>query len=347
MVPSPQYDLFASFFGEAVDLSNTIELWDSIPKYAVTARRQAGMRNEQGRLSIYEYAFRYNKTACRLEIQPATIKIDGDFRDFYPSVDEELVEEVIRKIFADQRFGIHDALAAESWVRFSLSMIRKELRTRGKTRSLGEIKRSIEILANTTIRLYVADDPSPIYTNPILSDVTRVTRQMYLEDASTMWCARLPALVSKSINDASYRQFNYGAFMAMRSQLARWLHKQLSHRYVNASFMHNYSVLFSTLKRDSGLLEANRISKNVGALECALDELRAAGVLLGWNKEVRRGSKNRIADIYYHLQADPDFVRHVKAANRRQSDARDRLSPTRAIPVGKSVGSPGDRYRSR
>ncbi len=37
---SRQYDLFATFFGDAAELSNTIELWDAIPKYAVSARAQ-------------------------------------------------------------------------------------------------------------------------------------------------------------------------------------------------------------------------------------------------------------------------------------------------------------------
>lgn len=35
-----QYDLFTSFFGDPKDLSNTIDLWDTIPKYSVSARQQ-------------------------------------------------------------------------------------------------------------------------------------------------------------------------------------------------------------------------------------------------------------------------------------------------------------------
>ena len=38
-----QYDLFTTFFGkEQRDLSNTIELWDAIPKYAVSPRQGTG-----------------------------------------------------------------------------------------------------------------------------------------------------------------------------------------------------------------------------------------------------------------------------------------------------------------
>lgn len=323
--PSRQYYLFTQFFGDSDQLSNTIELWDAIPKYAVSARRQSAMRDEKGRLQVHEHRFAYRDRVCRLEIQPASIKVGGKYQDFYPSVDEELVEEVIRKIFANQQYGMHNAAAAESWVRFSISMIRKELATRGKTRSLDEIKHSIEILARTTIALYVDNQKTPVYTNAILSDLTRISRAEYLEDPSSLWIARLPMLISKSVNELSYRQFNYGAFMALDSQLARWLHKRLSHQYVNAGFMHDYTVLYSTLKRDSAMLEANRITKNCQALESALDELKNTGVLMDWSAEERRGARNRIDDVLYTLKAHPDFIADVKAANKRRKDAAENL----------------------
>lgn len=329
---SKQYDLFAEFFGNEAELSNTIELWDSIPKYAVTARRQVSLRDDKDRLPVHEYAFAYNDRPCRLEVQPASVKTEGRFRDFYPSADEELVEEVIRKIFADQRYGMHDAPAVESWVKFSLSMIRKELKVRGKTRSIDEIKRSIEILANTTIRLYVGDDDTAIYTAPILSDLTRVNRAAYLDDPAATWAARLPALISKSVNELSYRQFNYGTYMALPSQLSRWLHKLLSHRYVQAGFNHNYTTLYSTVRRDSGLLEHARISTNVAAFERALDELKAGNVLMDWQKEERRGGKNRIDDILYTLMPDMSFIRDVKAANKRKQEGDIRMGQRPRLP---------------
>ncbi|MEL7167747.1 MAG: hypothetical protein AAGN64_00215 [Bacteroidota bacterium] len=316
---SRQYELFSTFFGDADDLSNTIELWDAIPKYSVSARRQVHLRDAKGRLAVHEYEFTYKSRACRLVVQPASIKEGGKYRDFYPSTDEELVEEVIRKVFADQRYGIHDPPNAESWVRFSLSMIRKELAGRGKARSIDEIKRSIEILANTSIRLYVSgeDEDEPIYTNTILSDLTKVTRKSYLDDPDAMWAARLPALISKSVNEMTFRQFSYGTFMALPTQLARWLHKRLSHNYVNAGYANDYTVLFSTLKRDSGLLESERVNTNVKALEKALDELAEAGVLFEWSKEERRGARNKLDDVLYTLKAHPDFIAQMKAANAR------------------------------
>jgi hypothetical protein len=349
---SRQYDLFTTFFGDAAELSNTIELWDAIPKYCVSPRTQNALR-EHGRLEPYKRTFVYAtrlsgrriEHTCRVAIQPVLIEIidrktkEVSYIDCYPSKDEELIEEVIRKIFADQNFGMHDSSQTESWVRFSLQMIRKELKARSKSRSLDEIKRSIEILSKSHISLYLDDTEDPVYSDPILSSLTRVTRQKYLNDTSMTWVARLPALISKSVNELTYRQFNYGVLMSLETQLARWLHKRLSHSYINASLTDSYDILFSTIERDSGLLAFTRIikkkNKKTGAeiqevvpfttrkietLEAAFDELSKNAVLWaegGWERLEERRKGRKLVDILYRLRAHPNFVREIKAANSR------------------------------
>lgn len=338
---SIEYDLFTTFFGETAELSNTIELWDAIPKYAVSPRTQNALRSADKRLSVREYSFTYAsrrnrqrvESACRVAIQPASIKIkDEGYVDFYPSTDEELVEEVIRKIFADQQCGLHDANNAESWVRFSVQMIRKELKARGKTRSLDEIKRSIEILSKTHVSLFVDDSDDPVYSAPILSDLTRVTRQNYLEDTSMTWLARLPALISKSLNELTDRQFNYGVLMLLSSQLARWLHKRLSRSYTNASHFDSYQTLYSSIQRDSGLLTYSRTNDNVKALESAFEELRERHVLSIWECVEKRRQGRRIVDLKYRLYAHSNLIKDIKAANARLKDSREVLS---SMPVDK------------
>ena len=330
---SSQYDLFSTFFGDATELSNTIELWDAIPKYAVSARAQNKMRSVDGRLPVYEqsfvYAARYNgqrvEKSCRVEIYPTPVKTENGHVDFYPSADEELVEEVVKKIFADQQCGLHNPANTESWVRFSLQMIRKELQARGKTRSLDEIKRSIDILSTSVIRLYEQGDDTSIYTNPILTDVTRVNRQRYLKDGSLTWVAKLPALISKSVNELTYRQFNYGVLMSLPTQLARWLHKRLSHNYINASHLDSYDILFSSIQRDSGLLIYKRTRDNLKTLEAAFAELVSQHVLFGWERLEERRAGRGIADVRYSLQAHSDFIRDVKAANARLKRSKGAL----------------------
>jgi hypothetical protein len=143
----------------------------------------------------------------------------------------------------------------------------------------------------------------------------------------------------KSVNELTYRQFNYGVLMSLSSQLARWLHKRLSHNYTNASFMDAYEVLFSSIQRDSGLLPDNRrTNDNLKASRSAFDELCASQVLFSWERLDERRERRKIIDIKYSLQAHADFIKDVKAANARAKDSRSSLSDA---PVHKSL--PGGR----
>jgi hypothetical protein len=326
-----QYDLFTTFFGkDKRELSNTIELWDTIPKYAVSPRQQNAGRDKNGRLPVHIHEFEYRPSrrntvavTCRLKMQPASIEVEPNrFVDFYPSTDEELIEEVFKKIFSDQKYGVHSVAASESWVRFTLYMIQKELKARGKTRSIDEIKRSLEIMSLAVYEVeFQGQSKRLVYTNPILNDLTRITRNDYLQDPKAMWYVRLPAIVSKSINELTYRQFNYTTLMSLPTPLSRWFHKRLSHQYTNAGIIQPYQIKFSTVERDSGLLHHSRRSANRKAIDAALNKLMEYKVLLNAScKEQRKGRE--IVEVLYIMHAHPDFVAEVKAANARQRDHR-------------------------
>lgn len=326
-----QFDLFTSFFGDAKHLSNTIELWDAIPKYAVSPRVQNRLRDEKGNLPVHEQEFLYRPTidgmpkevSCKVTIQPASIKNpDGSFTQYYPSTDEELIEEVLKKIFTDQQFGQHTPASSESWVKFSLYMLQNELKARGKTRSLDEIKRSLEILSRAVLVVQFAGPTRKmLYTNPILNDLIGVTRSDYLSDPKSMWCSKLPALISKSVNELSYRQFNYGTLMSLSSQLARWFHKRLSHQYTQASLLDSYHISYTAIQRDSGLLNQSRTSANIKTVDAALQELKDADVLMTVNKEERRQGQ-KIVEIIYTMLPTMAFRDEIKMANARQSKHR-------------------------
>lgn len=326
---SRQYDLFSSFFGDTSTLSNTIELWDAIPKYAVSARQQNAKRDAQGHLQNYKQSFEYrsiSETApiiCKLVMQPARIEMpDGTTKEFFPSQSEELIEEVLTKIFTDQRYGVHDVKNIESWVHFSLHMIKKELAARGHTRSITEIKKSLEIMSKTLIEVHMEGrGRGLVYSNPILSNMTRQTIADLAENPNAKWATQLPALISKSINELTYRQFNYDRHMSLSSSFCLWLHKRLVNRYRNASMLHDYHFLLSSVKRDSGRLTYARNSANIKSVDEALQELKEMNVLSRWDKEeVREG--NAIQDVKYTVWATVDFKDEVKAAHARLNDAQ-------------------------
>lgn len=323
---SEQYDLFSSFFGNEKELSNTIEFWDSVPKYCVSKRVQNNLRDESGRLPVYEQVFHYHASPksenapviCKLTIQPASIKTGEGFTDFYPSANEHLIEEVLKKIFSDQRYGLHDVAQSESWVKFTLYMIQKELKARGKTRSITEIKQSLEVLARAVYEIQIKGQRRKklLYTNPILNDLTRVTRDDYEDDPQATWCARLPTLISKSINGLTFRQYNYGRLMQLSNQLAWWFYLRLSHEFTNANLMTPYKTLYTTIERDSGLLNKNSKSKNIQAVDEMLQELKDNDVILTWDTD-KRFKGRQILDVLYTITPSSNFVKEVKAANAR------------------------------
>lgn len=340
---STQFDLFTSFYGDESKQSNTIELWDSIPKFSCSARKQVSMRDENGRLPSLERDFVYKRQGnadaipAKMRLAPALIKVDGVEKDFYPSADEELIEEVLRKIFADQQCGRHYAKDASSYVDFSLRMIGKELRAKGHSRSLEQIRRSLDIMNGCHMTLHFhGNTKKAAYKGAIIPEIMEVGRIEYLSDPKARWRIRMPLVYSHAINSLEFRQFNYETLMSMSSQLARWLHKLLSRRFTNASLQHPYSLKYSSIKRDSGMLVHSRESKNKETVVKALEELKEQDVLL-WFKEGQ--SVNDARDPVYELTPTSDFVGEIKAANKRQSDNDVRLPNTKRpiSHIGKAV----------
>ncbi|SMG64135.1 conserved hypothetical protein, partial [methanotrophic bacterial endosymbiont of Bathymodiolus sp.] len=103
-IKSIQYDLFSQFLTNDPDsVSNTVELWESIPKYFFTPAQVEKLRTPTGHADPYEQPYSYKNMDCIVTIQPALIKQkDGSYKAFFSSVTEELIEEALKKILTDQ-----------------------------------------------------------------------------------------------------------------------------------------------------------------------------------------------------------------------------------------------------
>lgn len=317
-----QLSLFQAFLCNSEDerdrLSNTIELWDSLPKYATSQQMMNQARTKEGLLARLEKAFIYHKHEYTIKISPAIIDAEeGGQKAFYPSANEELVEDALRKIAVEQYKGFFDKPQFQSGVVFSLRMLRKELQKRGHARSQQEIIRSLDILAGSHIEIFLPGGKGFAKTN-FLPSLAAVSRSRWQDDPEAKWVAHFHPLVTQSIDTLSYRQYNYHLMMSHSSQLSRWLHKILSHTYVNASYAVSYNTSLSAIRRDSGLLDCKRTNDDTRKLEKALDELVEHKVLYQYSTQEKRGARNTILDVEYALTPHRDFVGQVKAANKRQ-----------------------------
>lgn len=314
-IKSVQYSLFGSFIAnDTKDISNTIELWESIPKYFFSPQMMKKLRTEAGLANPYSWEYQSNHRNFKVVIQSASIKQpDDSYLSVFPSITEELIEEALKKIFAEQN-GIHDPANAESWVKFSLSGLHRELKERNRERNFAQIKRSIEIMSKCIISVYC--DGQEVYSGTILSDLLPVKRKDYLADSDSTWIARLPLFVSLGINQLSYRQFNYGRIMRCDEQLSRWLYKRLINRFTQAGNDNNYHINFSEVEQSSGLLQMGSAQVKREKMLSCLRELQEVGVLTKFEtKETKKGKK--IIEIKYSLYASEEFIAEQKAANKR------------------------------
>jgi hypothetical protein len=111
--------------------------------------------------------------------------------------------------------------------------------------------------------------------------------------------------------------------MKHKSQLARWLHRQLALKYTFAELTKPFEMRYSTVKRDSGLLNGYaRERAAMEALQDAFKELRDADILLSCARKNITGPRNKILDAVFTLIPSLEFVTEVKAANKRKLIAK-------------------------
>ena len=318
---SVQLELFTQFVtNDQSGVSNTVELWERIPKYFFTAKQVEKLRTSDGLAKPYEWNYTENGNEYTVSIQPALIKQkEGKYKACFPGVTEELVEEALKKFLSDQQYAIHDPEKQESWVKFTLGKIQKELKKRGRDRNINQIKLAIEVMSSCVITFIKKG--KEIWKGSILQDLVTVGREEYLAATDTHHIARLPLFISHSINSLEYRQFNYDRLMNCNEQLTRWIYKRLINRFIQANHINDYACLYSNIKQSSGLLQQARERDNRIKIISAINELQKNGVILSYEIEERKKGR-AVIDVKYTIKATPQFIKEQTAANKRAKDSR-------------------------
>lgn len=313
-----QLDLFQDFLCNTDrgkdSLSNTIELWDAVPKYHISMRRQNTLRTKEGFLPIASHDFVYRGKDFTVQIMPALLKVDGKDKAFYPSAREELVEDALRKLACKKGNGYF--ATDRSGIAFTLNELRKELKKRGHTFSFYEVMESLEILSSTTIEIFPLNGKALFKSSP-LTCLIGVSKEDLLNDPKARWYADFSPLVTQGIKKIKYRQYDYALMMSHTHQLTRYLHKRLAHNYIQAGILKPYNISMTAIIRDSGLLQSYETRIKRVKIEEALNELVEAKILMRFDKEETRGPRNALIDIKYSLMPHPNFIAAVKRANKR------------------------------
>ncbi len=308
-------DLLCNTDLEKEALSNTIKLWDAAPKYFITRRKQQMLRKNGYLESVTKY-FRFGKDEMYVQLFPARIEVDGKEIEAFPSAREEIVEDALRKLATKPGKGFFkDGI---SGVSFTLHELRNELKKNGHTMSYYQVVESLKILKGCGVHIGVINEKAFYETSPITS-LSGVSLTDLKNDPKARWHVEFSLLVSRGIKNGDYRQYHYALNMRLKTQLCRWLHKRMSHNYVQASMINPYNVTYIGVMRDSGLLECAKFNDNRRKLEHALNALKDEKVIMSWSiiDEIE-GPRKSITDVHYKLVPHHNFIAEQKRANARQ-----------------------------
>lgn len=291
--------------------SSTIELYDAIPKYV------PGKTSKETRLTPIKRSFMFRGQMYEATIHPARIENkDGQFQDKFPGQREEFVEDALRKMASDGHGCYLDDYAG---VTFSLYQLRQELIRIGHTYSFHEITEALLVCNQTHIKLSTADGKYIIGSN-MFESLGIQTRDEWKDKGRRTKCfVRFNGLVTDSIRERTFRQINYEQCMSYKLMLARWLHKRMSHLFIQASSRENYTIRLSTIIRDSGVKQYKEIRNNIRDIKNALDEMVRFEVLSKYEIELKKdqgGKGRKIVDARFTLFPGITFISEMKEANK-------------------------------
>src|SRR5260370_22429601 len=164
-----QLNLFQDFLcntaAERDHLSNAIDLWDNVPRYAVSRQAMTKARIQGRFLERHEAEFQYKGRTMKCALIPARVPdLDGVDRDFYAGANEELIEDALRKLATQQQSGYFDKPNYRSGVVFSLYTLRQRLKQRGHTRSYQQSILTPNILSGSINQIPARHGEGAIFT---------------------------------------------------------------------------------------------------------------------------------------------------------------------------------------
>ncbi|RRS01153.1 replication protein [Aquabacterium soli] len=336
-----QLALFQSFLANDDSqrniLSNAVDLWDSIPRYSISRRKMDELREPNGYLPIRQVPFRYKSIDMTAVIRPARIEVKGEpgkTIEYYPSAREELIEQALRHMASERGAGgFFEGSPLRSGVYFTLYGLRKELAQHGHSMTHQDLAEGLDVLSLAPIEIQT-DGIDELRVgrfgrSTFLVNLAGVKKEDLERNPHARWYCEFHPFVTASFESVGYRQFNYDRWMKGRSQLARWLISQLVLKYTQAAMGNTFVMKYSTIKRDSGLLDGYKQERQaVAALDDTWDELKQLGVLLSIRKDEERGARSKLVDVSYVLHPSRAFASEQRAANKRSLDARGELSPS-------------------
>jgi len=325
-----QFSLFEMLDADG-RLSNTIELYDSLPKYVWGGKRehtdlQQAEVTRPCRIRGRDYS---------VTIKPAIIKKGRTNVLIYPGIREEVVEDALRK-FATAGQG--QMVQSNAVVSFTISQLQAELKSMGHTYSPNEIKEAINVCRGATIECST-DAGETVISSSFFPTVGLTTRADYLAKKDARCFVQFNPLVSKSIIELSFRQYDYRLGMELPSPLARYIYKRMSHYWVQASEKNPYTPSLVSFLSQSPRGLSEDMYTNTRAMANALDLLVKRNVIKTYDFETLRKGK-KVLDVRYRIYPHEEFIANAKHANWRANAVAARAEAAAALAAARRLAPP-------
>lgn len=297
--------------GEQQRYSNTIELYDALPKYNWAAQREYADIKDAPPLIRHCSVGRQD---YKVIVNPAYVPKKGGSVLIYPGQREELIEDALRKLAVGGQALMVDSKVS---VVFTLYQLQQELKSMGHSYNLDEIKESIYVCRGATLECY-ADDGATLISSSFFPTIGLTTKGEWATKKKAAKCfVQFHPMVTSSILNLTFRRFNYSLSMQINSPLARFLYKRMCHYFTHASSTMPYCThLVGFLNQSPRGLSA-RMSENTRAMKNALEALIKHKVVSHYHEEQLKSGRS-VLDVMYTIYPHDDFVEMVRQANSEQ-----------------------------
>lgn len=328
-----QLDLFENLV-VSDKYSRTAEVYDAIPRFV--GIRQHGARisgrfldphnqdfvakrkaydPDTGQLRNKAFNYSFELTPARIRRKDKTTQ-EESYVDCFPGKREEQVEDALR--FFSTQPGRSCLINNHVAVRFTLRELQNELKRHKHTYALDELREAIEIMATSIMDIKEeggASLKSPLFPLRWVPD-----RDEWLKASGDCHCyVCFHPLITKSVMELGARQLFYEIAMQLKSPIAVWLLKKMSHYYIYASPSKSYDILLTSIVRDYGLKKTMRFRDQKRLVMDAIEELGHKKIISCPEPNMVFGGVRgtKLEDVYFELFATEEFGNAMREANAR------------------------------
>lgn len=303
------FKIFQSKF-KTDEYSNTIELYDAIPKYVWNQRKKT---TDLSNAIIIRHCNLRGKRFL-IKIKPAIIERKFNTVLMYPGQREEILEDVLRKLAVEGKGKIIDGKAG---VVFTLYELQKELIKIGHGYNLNEIKEAIKVCQGANLEC-ISNDKKVLISSSFFPVISLTTKNFLRKNKNKGICyIQFNPLVNNAINNLSFRQYNYTIGMQIRSPLARYMYKRMSHYWIQAHKLSPYTPSLIRFLNCSPRELSVRISENIRAMKNALDILIQKKIISSYKLNQKKYGR-KITDVKYTIIPHQNFVKQIIRSNEKK-----------------------------